>query len=217
MAPGETSLTALIKAVNAATGNEIRIPAYAGGRRLLVYGSQAPAGDLVMGIEDLYGWTLQFSSGRKYALGRPRPSAAGDATDLHRKIRAALPPAFHHLRSGRVDFAAGKASVRLMTRLFAEIARRKGTEWKTLPVRELDAAAEQMLANAQFGSYVLGPAESYIRNEAPPRYLTAPQEAYFLLEGETGPGKHPTLSFRAGRAPGRIEGWGWIVGTSSLD
>ena len=222
---GTSTLAGVVAALNTATGNEIQIPSYARSRALLAYTPDVPARDLVRGLEDLYGWKLQWASGRRYLLGPPRPAAAANPVELHHSLRAVLPPSIRHtwgavgaslkaiLKDENGDSRDGRYTV-ARQQVLDSITRVKGNGWKEATVAELDAPTQRTLANLLFTRGARPSAFYLIAGEEPPKWLASPDRALLSLQGEIGPGKHPTLWFKV---PGEthLPGWGFIVGSNS--
>jgi hypothetical protein len=108
---GETTISACMAAVRKSSGSEVVIPRYARERRVLVFSAaKTSAADLVGALADLFGWQLQFDSGHRWTLDRPKLVPAKDPRDLHRKLKAAVPPELHLLlRTELQDLAVRQA------------------------------------------------------------------------------------------------------------
>ncbi|MBI3909633.1 MAG: hypothetical protein HY320_01710, partial [Armatimonadetes bacterium] len=103
---------------------------------------------LLAALEDLYGWTVEQESGRRWLLDRPRLSPARDARDLHRKVAAALPPslrlmfrAHHRPPEGFVNWWS-----RHHRRLMGDVHRARKPGWTRFPVAEMSASLPRKLS-----------------------------------------------------------------------
>lgn len=211
--PGETTPATLVGAIAKHTGQRIRIPAYARNRRLLAYGTPS-AVELISALEDLYGWIFQLDSKGRHLLDRPNVPPATDLRDLYHKAQAVVPPAAFHLFQS-ADLTSNN-SFRYDTQLlmvYEAITRLKGKGWKQVWMKELDEKAQQRMAiNLFFGKLF---ATRLVERAEPPLWLAAPEQGYLTLSGPLGPGEHPRLMFHVRRPDGRLDSWGWIVGSSS--
>ncbi len=211
---GETTAGKVVRALEAATGNEIKIPKHCEGRKLLAYAIGAPARAVVTGLEDLYGWTLRFQSGRRYSLRRPRYVDAKDAEDLHSAMRAMLPQQVHRLWSLEGQENANARLGIEFTEAMAAANQEKGRNWKALPMGELSDATQQRWANALFDTMLRPSCGLFASQAKAPTWLAKPELGFFTLSGD---GKHPLLEFRVPRGDGTVDAWGWGVGTSSFE
>lgn len=210
-------LADLIARVETATGTQITLPDYAKERGLLAYTGGATVRDVVMAVEDLYGWRLPNQSGRRYSLARPRPVPAQNALDLHRKLRAALPPCLMRLWSEEGKRALSHRGSLALDRVDREGQKLKGPQWEGARVADLAPETQLILARVFFEQRGKSALMDVVRRDLPFPWLLAPEQGVFRLKGERGPGKHPFLEFRAPYPDGKTLGWGWLIGTSSLD
>lgn len=213
---GEVSLGDAVSAIERATGNDIEIPSYARARKLLVYGRNARAGDLAVALEDLYGWQLRPLSGRRWKLDRPRLVRPTDPRALHRAFLAALPTSVRLVLVQDRFSGYARRYRRQHAELFSELDRAVKPGWTRLAVNKMPDALQRRLANMVLMRKLHFTVANDAARPEPHWFLVAPQEGWFTLEGAPSPEAHPVLHFWVRQPDGKVGGWGWAIGTSTL-
>jgi hypothetical protein len=163
-------------------------------------------------LADLWGWEVgPNSKGDGYRLGRGRFPAPTDAADLHRKLRACIPPAIRNSFHENPDELTEREQA-LMKPVFQDAERVAGREWKEVPVARLEADNQQRLAIRVAVTQFQPWHNKRGRHQEPPAWITQPERCVFTLNGEILPGTHPLIYFDSGGGGG----WGWKVGTDTL-
>jgi hypothetical protein len=213
--PGETTLTELVRAIEAATEREIRVPAYAREWRLLAYVPGATAQEVLGGLEDLYGWRLQHQEGRRYALRRPVFPAAHDVVDLYQKMWDSLPPPAKRLLAQESIPGRRLRLYRQVETFVSEAQKRFGRGWAPVKPAELGPQAEALLFDHIFEIALRRPGSVFLPTDAGPLWwVVAPEQGLFTLEGD--PARQPLIQFHVRRPDGIFDAWGWLVGSNSL-
>jgi hypothetical protein len=211
---GPTVLRELVAELEKVTERQIDIPSYAGERRLFAYVSGATAQEVIGALEDLYGWRLRHQEARRYSLGRPRTPAGENHLDLHRKMRAALPPVGKRLLAETQTVTIPERYRRTVEELMADCTKYFGRGWDPVSPDKLSPRAQDLLSDLLFERMLLRAASSFLASENPQWWLIAPEQGYFTLEGD--PAGKPLVQFHVRRPDGEIDAWGWFVGTSSF-
>ncbi len=214
---GAVELGAVCSAMTKATGTEVRVPLGYDSRRLLVFASRNRADDLLRCVLDLYGWTIHEEARNRFILRRPVLSRPVDATDFHRKVRNALPPALHLQWSPEAITAAVARSGRRLHYVVKAAEELGGKGWASIKVSDLQAKAQQQLGAVVVDRLLADLVFArYVRRSQAPRYLVTPESGSFALSDPTGADTHPLFRFSVQRPDGGFDQWGWLVGTSSL-
>jgi hypothetical protein len=211
---GPTQLGPLAASIGAAVETQVRVPAWAKNRDLLVFGSGASAASLLEGLAVLYGWEVRQERRGEWLLWRAPVRPPRDYASVDAAIRGIIPPVARLTRS-RTSQQAYE-----LRQIHAAITReRGGRQWEAVRVGELTPGLQRALAN-----HVLGTLFYEVVWEArkePRKWFLQPQLGFLRLRGEVGPGKQPELYFllRERIPPNnsyRETGWGWLVNSSSL-
>jgi len=208
-------LTTLARKLAEDGGPKLEVSEYARRRKVWVCSSSGTRYDVLSALADLWGWQLSLSHDGFY-LGRPRLAPATDALDLHRKLRAAFPPALWHTLHLFYHEGARAWYSRHMHRIWDGAQKVGGRGWKKVELSQLDADSQDCLA---FGIAFLGSADWFkINGDRVTAYpwLVHPELGVLKLSGPIEAGKHPLLSFEATDDAGKPWMWGYYVGTSSL-
>lgn len=212
---GEMTVRKLVGVLAQATRNSIEVPTWAQDRPVVVVARDANGADVVNALQDLYGWELRLQSGRRWNLGRPVLSDTADVRGLYSRLKRALPPSIHRfwqakMRSVRLYQAGYRFQ---FTRILSAITQALQEDWRTAASRDLPPAVQRQLANLVFVESLKGALDRCIEQPEPQWYLVAPERGLFFLEGTDS---NPMLMFRVLRPDGRRDGWGWVVGSSTI-
>jgi len=213
-------LGGLTEQLETATGCSIEVPSYAKQRKLLVCATGTNADQVLQATADLYGWELRSTgkSGR-YRLDRPLLGPARDDRDLHIKIRRALPPCVHLWFTNHRVFPWHRAASygAAAAPLFNQLRQSEKDGASRLPAVKLGRALEQRLANLIFDQAYDGPLTAFIANSQARPTLASPEQGWFTLRRGDRAEDIPVLMFHVKLAPGgRVDEWGWGVGSSGM-
>jgi len=207
----QTDLASVAKRWAEAGGPPLQIPDYAKKRRLWI-ASNGTRGEVLGALADLWGWSVSRTRDG-FRLGRPRLAPARDPFDLHRKLRAAVPPALVHMVGPPSQAGTDRPSVQ-MESVFAAAERVAGPDWKHVNVNRLDQESQDRLANQLVRSQIRKWWGTRSPADGPNPAFVSLERGVLALNGPLGPGLHPTLTFWALDAKGRRDGrWGFAVGT----
>jgi hypothetical protein len=212
---GETTARKLAEALSAASGKPFELDSYAAERKILAYVGAARVRDVVQALEDLYGWTATPRAKGGWRLGRVAPPAATDHVALHAALRACMPPAIYHLWSNKEGDWAYTARLQYHRDVLLARLNAAKPNWKSFEVREMDAETQVVLANL-ICDYQVRPSIRYVTNK-PEAYawLAREDEGFFGIDEPSLPGAKPLLWFGVRRPDGKVDSWGWAVGSSS--
>jgi hypothetical protein len=79
------------------------------------------------------------------------------------------------------------------------------------------ADAMQAAGGGLFDLKLYSNADELLTRQQPSWCVADPESGRFTLSGPLGPGLHPTLMFNVQRPDGKVDSWGWFVGSSSLE
>lgn len=226
---GEQTLQELLRSIERATGATLQSPDYAKNRRLLVFPQGARAIDLAAALEDIYGWELRHLRGKSWVLDRPRFAPARDVMDLHARMTRAMPPGLRLMMRATWFRGPGPDSPdffmlgsnhrgRIYAAMMKEVNALHGTDWKQLRVADLPKPVQRKIANLLPLVDCLSMLKAFFATPLPRARVISPTEGVFTAGGEPGsPLKGSSFLFSVQGPDGRIDSWGWGVGTSSLE
>jgi hypothetical protein len=220
---GEVAVRELIRALEEASGVRIGYPSFAKDRRLLALVDGAPAADVIVALEDCYGWRLRpWKERGGYRLDRPEFVKPRNPVELHRSFREALPPVLRaqlglDLNTGNARWTRQRAGI---AEMLAQVNKKRGERWTSAPISDLDEVYSTRFANVALLHQLIDDS-TFVRmvwKDEPSPFLTMPAAGVFTLSGPIAPGKRPALLYHL-RLPGSNKdlAWGWIVGSSSVE
>jgi hypothetical protein len=209
------TLRALVERLAAEGGPEISFPEYAAERTLWVGSRESSRHAVLTAVADLWGWQLEQRQGR-WRLGRPRAGPVRDPLELREELLRALPPRLR-FEYRAVDQGATDRWGRQAQLVIEEAERVAGGDWEDVRISRLSLEGQQRLANiVAWRLLAVPPSYWFDDRKRVPAWVARPAEGVLHLSGEIGPGLHPVLSFRFETGEGKVEFWGWTVGSSSI-
>jgi hypothetical protein len=210
------TLKALVQELEHATGQEIELPPYARSRQVYLYPATAQASDVVMALEDLYGWKLSEVGAGKYRLGSEVPESPVDSNSFFPTAYAAIPPQLHSWWRQETNRNAFQRDSAQWVSILSHVEERLGADWQSVKVSDLDDPTQRRLAALILDRLVKQTSMPYLQRTDAPQWLATPERGAFKLVQDTGPRKSPLLEFSAVRPRGGVDRWGWYVGTDSM-
>jgi hypothetical protein len=213
---GSITVSQLLSAIQGSAGIHLVTTRYFGERQILAFGAIGSAGEWSAALTLLFGWELRHEKADHYFFGRPLVTTAHSGSELHYKIRTALPPALQ-LAWGRESQSSrgGRAKLR-NEKIDAACKRKSGVEWTEVPLQQLDESALRLVAAQVVDELLRGPCNMYVSTPDPPGWISHPDDGWLRLTGPIDGHNHPLLSLSVSQASGRHDQIGWFVGTNSL-
>lgn len=101
--------------------------------------------------------------------------------------------------------------------IWEELTKRLGSGWRHAAMADVPPALQQHVANWLFDFNLYSKADVLLTSQRPSWCVVDPESGSFTLSGPLGPGLNPTLMFNVQRPDGKVDSWGWFVGSSSLE
>lgn len=206
------SLEELIREIQVKTEVQVQVPSYARKRKVVVAVTRGDTGSLLQALQDLYGWERLALKERKFALRLPQPGTATDPRDLGSKLASVIPPPL--ARALEADDVLRIRKGVILSEILGELKGIQPADWSDVAATDLTPSQQdrlgQIIALEAMGNAV----DSWRKRSDAPAWLIQPQLGRFRWNGaETGRG---LLTFEV-KVDGRSSGWGWVVGSSSLE
>jgi len=208
-----TTLESLAGEIKEKSEVEIETPSYADSRQLVVAAVHAQLGDVLQSLQDLYGWELFQVRERKFIYRLPRPTAASDPQDLRNKIASVIPPPIMHTLNGDDPNQVARKAFGLEL-LLKDLKDTRPMDWSAISVTDLTPSQQDQLAQIAALAALKDAIDTWRKHSDAPAWLTHTQAGQFRWKSvNTGKG---LLTFEV-NVPGHSSGWGWVVGSSSLE
>lgn len=211
------TLREVCEPVSKALGVRIKLPPYIASRRVFGRFNGVSARVVLGAIEELTNHTWTRDSSGALVFARPIVKSVTNVIDLMEAMRRVLPPCFKYVWNEEGEEARVTRRILQYQSFRSEIDAEKGKDWEKVRSKELSKENTRRWAGWLVERHLRIPIEDFALRSVPYAWIAAPERGFFTLTGEVLPGQHPLLEFHVPRPDGKVDAWGWFVGTSSLD